>query len=187
MRTFSPHPTHLRGHRPEAVVVAVGDQAGVEDAVALLDALPPLTCPIVVCAARDASARLHLDLPGGVLRECEPEADLGDAATWIVPPDHLATVDRDRWALVHEPDIDHDAQLGRLCSSLKASYRSRVFLVSTGPDLDDNPLVRLLVMRGAPLVATRTGTERRLGDHAPVSDIVAHLGASVGALRKVSA
>ena len=187
MRTVSSHATHLRGHRPRAIVLAVGDEHGIDDATELLVALPELQCPVIVCAPSSAHDGIW-DRAGSIEPNlCEHERALDDTSVWIAPSGHLVTVERDRWIVTPHDGADFDAQVGRLCSSLKASYRSRVFMVSSGAELDSNPLVRLLVQRGATLVETRPRADRGLGDHAPVTDIVAHLGASVGTIRKASA
>ena len=187
MRTFSPHPTHLRGHRPRAVVVGVGDETGLDDAVELLGSLPALTSPVVVCAEAGVTDRLVERLDGLELRECEAGVDLAAAPMWITPAGHLVGVQHDRWELTTQPDVGHAGQIGRLCSSLKSAYRSRLFIVSTGPTLEDNLFVRLVVQRGAPLVDTQDHPDRTLADHAQVADIVAHLDASVGTITKASA
>lgn len=187
MRTFSPHPSHLRGHRPRAVVVAVGDTTGIDDAVDLLTSLPPLACPVVVCAAAPVVDPLVGRHDPYALRECEAGLELSAAPLWVTPGEHLVGVHQDRWELTPHPAVDHATQVGRLCSSLKASYRSRVFIVSTGPTLEDNPFIRLIVQRGAPLVDTTDHPDRTLADHATVADIVVHLHASVGTITKASA
>lgn len=188
MRTFSTHAPNLRGHRPRAIVLAVGDDAvGVRDAAEFLATVPELDCPVVVCAAPSSLERLNEQVGAAGALRCTDDRPLDDAPVWIVPEGHLATVDRDRWTLTNHPNVDFDAQVGRLCSSLKASYRSRVFMVCSGAVLDENPLVRLLVQRGARLVETHDRPDRGLADHASVAEIVAHLGASVGTIRKASA
>ena len=187
MRTFSTHTSHLRGHRPRAVVLAVGDASGVDDAVDFLTALPELSCPVVVCPTPATHAALAARLRAEPGMACASGRWLSDAPVWIVPEGQLVTVHQDRWDVTPHDAADHDAQVGRLVSSLKASYRSRVFMVCTGRTLDDNPFVRLLVQRGAPLVETHDRPERALADHAPVDEIVAHLDASVGTIRKASA
>ncbi|MEM9466968.1 MAG: hypothetical protein AAGA90_16465 [Actinomycetota bacterium] len=187
MRTFATHTSHLRGHRPRAVVLAVSDASGVDDAVDLLTNLPVLTCPVVVSATPttlDALRDRIGAMPGPF---CEAGRWLSDAAVWVVPEGGLVTVHQDRWVLTPHADADHDAQVGRLCSSLKASFRSRVFIISTAGPLDDNPFVRLLVQRGAPLVETQDRPERALADHASVAELVAHLAVSVGTTRKAIA
>ena len=187
MRTFSTHTSHLRGHRPRAIVLSVGDESGIDDAVAFLTTVTELSCPVVVCPTPDIEGRLHARLASIATAPCEDGRRLDEAAIWILPAGQLVTVHQDRWELTPHPAADHDAQVGRLCSSLKASYRSRVFLICTGHGLERNPLVRLLVQRGAPLVETRDRPGRGLADHAPVNEIVAHLEASVGIIRKASA
>lgn len=187
MRTFSTHTSHLRGHRPRAIVVAVGDESGIDDAVEFLTTITELSCPVVVCATPTTHTQLRERLASVSTEPCEPGRWLTDAPIWFVPDGQLVTVHQDRWEVTPHAAADHDAQVGRLCSSLKASYRSRVFLICTGPGLEHNPLVRLLVQRGAPLVETHDRPERGLADHAPVDELVAYLQASLGTIRKASA
>ena len=168
-------------------MLAVGDASGVDDAVEFLGTLPELTCPVVVCAPASVRTSLLARLGSVSVETCEYGRWLSDAPVWFVPDGQLTTVHQDRWELTPHASADHDAQVGRLCSSLKASYRSRVVIVCAGGTLDDNPFVRLLVQRGAALVETHDRPERSLADHAPVDEILAHLDASVGTVRKASA
>jgi hypothetical protein len=187
MRTFTTNTAHLHTHRPRAIVLAVGGDSGVADAVAFLTDLPELRCPVVVSADPAVLGEIEVRLGRPAGETCTDDRPLDDAAVWVIPDGHLVGVDRDRWALTPNDAADHEAQVGRLCSSLKTSYRSRVFIVCAGSSLEDNPFVRLLVQRGAPLVETRARVASGLAVHAPVMEIIAHLDHAVGTSRKAIA
>lgn len=187
MRTLSTPSPQLRDHDPRVVVLAVGDVSGIDDAVAFLSELPELRCPVVVCPTPETHGALARHFHSEFGQHCETGRWLRDAPVWVVPGGMLATVRQDRWELTAHDAADHDAQVGRLVSSLKACYRSRVLMVCTGRSLDANPFVRLLVQRGATLLETRSRPDRALGDHAPVEEIITHLRADSGHCEKASA
>ncbi|MEM9200554.1 MAG: hypothetical protein AAGC53_02795 [Actinomycetota bacterium] len=186
MRTFSTHTDHLRGHRPRAVVLAVTDPGGLDDAAHFLHQLPALSCPVVVSPAHAVRAELARRLADTLPPVCVDGAWLTDAPTWLLPASAIVTVAHDRW-VIDPCQADDDAQIGRLLSSLKASYRSRVFMVDTAGTLETNPFAQLLAQRGAPLAETCDRSTRGVGAYAPVAEILAHLAANVGIIEKASA
>lgn len=185
--TFSPFPLERHGHRPQVIVVAVSEHSGLNDAIELLDALPPLSSPLVVCADDSVAVPLVGGLHSADLRTCESSVPLTEAPMWIAPCAHLVGVRQGSWEVTPNPTLDYPTQVGRLCSSLKDSYRSRVFVAATGPGLKANPFLQLLVQRGGSLVQTGDHPDRTLADRASVADIVAYLDACVGMITKASA
>lgn len=188
MRTFSSNPDEqCRSQRPRAVLLAVTDVEGIDDARSLLAETCDLAAPISLCASSVVRAALLDAIDDVPAAPCRDGVRTDGAAVWVTPSDAVTTVDRGRWSVVDRPSIDDDTLLGRLCSSLRNTYRSRVLLITTGTGLDHNPFVRLLVQRGAPFVATRPTTDPTMAEYATVTTIADHLRATVGTIERASA
>lgn len=177
MQTFTSRAAEMRGHQLRAVVFAVGSPAGVADAATFLTGLPRLTCPVYVWAAGAARAALLAAVPDagrtpvdGAWCDAEP--------VWLLDPGQVATIHQGRFVI--EASSTLASPFGRLCSSLRSSFGSRVFLAATDDSITDDVFVRLLVGRGARLVETtdRPGTG---ASHATVRTILDHLADRCGA------
>ena len=171
MQTFTSRAAEMRGHQLRAVVFAVGSPDGVPDAAAFLTGLPRLTCPVFVWAPGDARDALRAAVPGAGRTPVDGAWCAGEPV-WLLDPSQVATIHQGRFRIERSSSLS--SPLGRLCSSLRSSFGSRVFLAATDASITDDVFVRLLVGRGARLVET---VDRPGGGacHAPVPTILDHL------------
>lgn len=171
MQTFTSRAAGLRGHQLRAVVFAVGSPAGVPDAAAFLAGLSELSCPVAIWAAHDAREALIAAVPTG-WAEPTDGAWWTDEPVWLLDPERVTTLDQGRFQI--DAGSSLTSPFGRLCSSLRTNFGSRVFLAATDGSITDDVFVRLLVGRGARLVET---VDRPGGGatHAPVPVILEHL------------
>lgn len=171
MQTFTSRAAGLRGHQLRAVVFAVGSPAGVPEAAAFLAGLPVLSCPVIIWADTDARAALTAAVPDG-WAEPTDGAWWTDQSVWLLDPERVTTLDQGRFQI--ETGSSLTSPFGRLCSSLRTNFGSRVFLAATDDSITDDVFVRLLVGRGAQLVET---VDRPGGGatYAPIPVILEHL------------
>ena len=171
MQTFTSPAAGLKGHQLRAVVFAVGSPAGVADAAVFLARLPALSCPVIIWATGDAREAFTTQVPHG-WSEPTDGAWWADEPVWLLDPERVTTLEQGRFQI--ETGTSLASPFGRLCSSLRTNFGSRVFLAATDGSITDDVFVRLLVGRGARLVETvdRAG---RGAMHAPVPVILEHL------------
>jgi len=170
MRTFTSRAKSFETGRLRALVLAVGSERGVADAGTLLDGLPDLPFPVLVWAepaAADALAAAGHDLGAS------PEAgqSLNASPRWRLDPGSTTQVVAERFQI--SPGGTATGSFGRLCSSLRAVYRSHVLIIATDSTYTADIFVRLLVQRGGGLVET-TDQPGEGALAAPVSVLLAH-------------
>ena len=176
-----PHPTSTS--KVKVVLIAGAGPVGQEHASALLDHLPSLTCPLVVCL-RDADlGPLRSRLDGVDFRWAEHGASLDLARVWLAPPGHQTYVRDGRFEVVATTSgLDADGpSLGKIYHALRTAFGSRVFAMVVDPDRPDTPHLRLLSQRGARVVSPIDCGDDAVAKFWPIDRIVSHLASEVGA------
>lgn len=171
------------GTRIRIVLLAGAGPVGVEHTTAVLDRLPSLACPVVVCL-RDADAESLGSRPGAAVRWATDGTVVDEGRVWVTHPERQ-TIVRDGRFEVTEAGGDRPVggpSLAKMYHSLRTGYGSRAFVVLSDPDRSDTPHLRLLAQRGATVVSTIECPACGL-DVWPVARVVAHLEAEVGTCR----
>jgi CheB methylesterase len=137
-----------------AVLIAGADEVGREGAIELLDRLPLLRCPIIICIRNADLTSIRSRIDGARTRWAVDGEPLDAAHVWIAPPGRHTHVRDGRFRLSEGDGSLADApSLGKLYHSLRVELGSRVFAVVIDTERTNTPQLRLLAQRGARVVS----------------------------------
>lgn len=173
----SPSLPAARTSRLQVVLIAGEGLAGVGHTVTLLDRLPTLRCPTIVCLRHTDLGPLAARVDGAAVRWVEHGAAIADATVWIALPGEVVYVRDGAFEVSPSVPLHDGPSLGKIYHSLRVAYGSRVFAVVVDPEHADTPHLRLLVQRGARVVSPIDCTDGAAPEVWPMDRIVDHLGA----------
>ncbi len=178
MTAFPPDQTTMPRTAIRAVLIAGAGEVGREGAIGLLDRLPLLRCPIIVCVRDAALTSIRSRIDGVRTRWVVDDEPIETASVWIAPPGRHTHLRDGRFRLSEADDgSPTDApSLGRLYHSLRVDFGSRVFAVVIDTKRTNTPQLRLLAQRGARVVSPIDYGEDAVATFWTPEAIVTHLG-----------
>ncbi|MEZ5246335.1 MAG: hypothetical protein R2707_14630 [Acidimicrobiales bacterium] len=175
MDAFPVQPTSHTSIR--VVLIAGAGPVGLTGAIALLDQLPELRCPVVVSVRGASIDHLQTHIDGVRSRWATHGALLDDAALWISPPNRHTYIRDGRFELSGDESTAPATMpsLGKLYHSLRVEFGSRVFAVVIDETEPNSPTLRLLAQRGARVVSPLECGPGDIAHHRSSQEIVTYL------------